>query len=666
MNLLPRRIRIAHLALLVLSAAALPAHGQDMERLLDEAIQREIARLAPDSLKLPEPAGEVIPPPLIQQAGKDFVKAWQTWERVLASASVIDPKSSPPVPKHLINAATDREPFHALLTRCIEAQPPPELSEFNRFTYSDGSFCADGFMSFARRSEKGITLVRLRSGDFSEALKKLSFNQEPPAPFLRAFGVSQEEFRLGAWLHRHDDLDEICKAGGELTARLLMDWADLRGEVELERKRAVIATRTRPYFDEPYFPRSELAQLLRPDNGVTEQTKTRIAAYIEGRGQQIDPPEQWIASCPKGAEKWLVSLARKELEAKLNRSRKRASRLLTAAGIEHPEPVMRPDPRFRVSINGKPWPGELANQWGDGPDLGMSIDFQSGVGRAFRPNLQKPDFLSYEADSFTDRGPIKEMFVYKFPSSSGEQGIHPSHPWLKGDVSLPLDFEKVNEIDIRTVEITIRPKFPERPPVSPEDDIYQLGFGMEGVTEGWFVVKGRQPLVLPRVSPGEYTVRIDHAGALMAHKESFTISETNRLIEPELLPVSSLVVPVEWPEVKAPDKLPQELALPFVRSNGDLHSSLRSVIRLKRKDGTLVEVEGGAPAAANGRFPDSVIFPHLQPGEYEVESPDRTIEPDGISPGCVIKKSSVTVTIREDSPVFVVSAPLKVLYTQKD
>lgn len=666
MKLLSRGIRIAPLAVMVLAAAALPAHGQDMERLLDEAIQREIARLAPDSLKLPEPAAEVIPPPLIQQAGKDFVKAWQTWERVMAPAQVIDPKTPPPVPKHLINAATDWEPFHALLTRCIEGQPPPELSEFSPFTYRDGSFCADGFMSFARRSEKGITLVRLRRGDFSEALKKLSFNQEPPAPFLRAFGVSQEEFRLGAWLHRHDDLDEICKAGGELTARLLMDWADLRGEVELERKRAVIATRTRPYYDEPYFPRSELALLLRPNNGVTEQTKTRIAAYIEGRGLEMDPPEQWITSCPKGAERWLVTLARKELESKFNDSRKRASRLLTAAGIEHPGPVLMPDVRFRVRINGKPWPGELANEQGNGPDLGMSIDFVDRGGPAFRPDLQKPDLLSYEADTFSGTGPIKEIYVYQFPTSWSGHKVEPRQPWLRGNVPLPLDFEKINEIDIRTVELTIRPKFPKRTGIATEDDIQEVEFGMVDSHEERFVMKGGESLVLTRVSPGDYTIRAIHPGALLAPAGKFTITEKNRLIEPELLPVSSLVVPVEWPEVKAPDKLPQELALPFVRSNGDLHSSLRSVIRLKRKDGTLVEVEGGAPAAANGRFPDSVIFPHLQPGEYEVESPDRTIEPDGISPGCVIKKSSVTVTIREDSPVFVVSAPLKVLYTQKD
>lgn len=79
-------------------------------------------------------------------------------------------------------------------------------------------------MSFGRRYEKGNTLVELRRGDFSEALKKLSFNKEPPAPFLPAVGVDPEEFRMGAWLHNHDDLGDICKSGGELSARLLMDW----------------------------------------------------------------------------------------------------------------------------------------------------------------------------------------------------------------------------------------------------------------------------------------------------------------------------------------------------------------------------------------------------------------------------------------------------------
>lgn len=105
----------------VITLSPLIVQGQNDDISLDEAIRREIARPAPDSLKLPEPAGEAVPPPpLIQQAGKDFVKAWQIWERVMApSPAGGDPKSPSPTRKDLINTATEWEPFHALLTRCI-------------------------------------------------------------------------------------------------------------------------------------------------------------------------------------------------------------------------------------------------------------------------------------------------------------------------------------------------------------------------------------------------------------------------------------------------------------------------------------------------------------------------------------------------------------------
>jgi hypothetical protein len=97
-----------------------------------------------------------------------------------------------------------------------------------------------------------------------------------------------------------------------------------------------------------------------------------------------------------------------------------------------------------------------------------------------------------------------------------------------------------------------------------------------------------------------------------------------------------------------------------------VHAGFGAILRLKRKDGSIVEPAEVTLGAAYDRFPGSAIFPFLPPGEYEVESTDRTIEPDEIYPGCVIRKSAITVVIPEACPVFVNSAPLKVLYSQKD
>ncbi len=45
----------------VITLSPLIVQGQNDDISLDEAIRREIARPAPDSLKLPEPAGEAVP-----------------------------------------------------------------------------------------------------------------------------------------------------------------------------------------------------------------------------------------------------------------------------------------------------------------------------------------------------------------------------------------------------------------------------------------------------------------------------------------------------------------------------------------------------------------------------------------------------------------------------
>ncbi len=447
---------------------------------------------------------------------------------------------------------------------------------------------------------------------------------------------------------------------------MLMDWVDLRGEIELERLRKSMATLDYPDTGEPSFPVWDIVQLLRPDNAVTDETKTRIATFIEEHGHQMAPEELWEASCPKGVEKWLVPFARRQLEANLNQSRKRASQFLTDLGIEHPEPVRIPDLRFRVRINGQPWPGELTDDAGRGPELKLRINYEKVGGKAFSPQVQEPDLLVCGADEFVTQRPISEIFVFSAPISTGSFGADPRQPWLVGNVRLPLDSGKTHQIDIRTVELSVRPKFSRRSAIAPEDNIYEAKIGRFRLFQERFIVKDGGPLALPRISPGDYTIQIRHPGALPSEEKRFTIDDNNCLIEPELMPASTLVVPLEWPELKSQDTLPYALHLRFIGSRDQLHDLLRSVIQVKRKDGTVVEGEERAPAAANGRFPDSVIFPYLPPGEYEVESPDRVIDPVENFPGCIIQRSSINVVIREDSPVFVVLSPLKVLYTRKD
>ncbi|MES2440788.1 MAG: hypothetical protein V4584_17105 [Verrucomicrobiota bacterium] len=175
-----------------------PAAGKDIGTALDEAILQQTSALVPGSLKLPTAPGENLPPPIVQAAGKEFIRAWQTYDAIralqLASRQAVKPKAE----ADLINAATEHEKFADLLQRCIRAEPPPEPSEFSRFTYDDQSTCGSGPMTFLDTSEKASTLLLLRRGQYLEALPQLSRTTGPARDaLLRAFGVDPEEFRIG-------------------------------------------------------------------------------------------------------------------------------------------------------------------------------------------------------------------------------------------------------------------------------------------------------------------------------------------------------------------------------------------------------------------------------------------------------------------------------------
>lgn len=293
-----------------------------------------------------------------------------------------------------------------------------------------------------------------------------------------------------------------------------------------------------------------------------------------------------------------------------------------------------------------------------------------------------------DPDRFREEGLPESAYVSFVPRPYDGKLIDPASLWLHGEVKLPISFSEVNKIEIETTRFTIRPTFPgEIPPA--EDDVYEVEFDRAGGAEDESVpregtsrlqVKGWKPLVLSNVSPGEYWIRIYHPGSVLVPRKKVTVSSSRRSYGPRLQHGASLVVPVDWPELGAPEKLPPEMARNFVWFSRDLHESLRSVLVRKRKDGSVVEefrwpTESDnrnlddfirQPVAALDRFPNAAVFPYLPLGEYVVESSERTIEPSGVNPGCVIKKSSVTVVIREGSLNFVTSAPLRIFYNAED
>lgn len=618
------------------------------------AIDRELATLPENSLTLPEAAEMPEPPPNVTEAGEDFVTAWRLYRTIAMRPPGSDTKQSPPDRETLINAHEEWKLFHDLITRTIEADTPPDPSEYARYTYSSLDWCGVSGSSFSRRHETGLILANIRHGNHLEALRMLSvYNRPSRDTLLRAFGADPEMFVIGEWLNKKCRADVICETGGEPTAVMLMRWIDLNFAQEQTFRK--IEEETRRFGDRgavPYFPNVEIRLLLRPDNGVTDETKRRIAQYIGTNGTQLIPVGRWIQRCPKGAEKWMAPIATRGLGDPLNVVRTASSRLLEAAGVTHAPPEMRPNPRFRVLLNGKPWTGQLGN-------LRLSIHSEEALYSASFVSMQDGIF-TYDADDFRSNG---ELIHAQFTVSPFFTVSEP--------IKLPVDFDGVNTVNLIKRELKISPVFP-RMHTAIEDRTYAikicpLGKGQRLTGDGkWTPVKNHEPHTYWHVSPGDYMLGIRYPGGIWGPDMKITVNKDTRTLRPVIPKASSLVVPVNWPELAAPEKLPPELAIYFVRSRSDMHKSLRAVVGIKAHGAWKERENVPVPESAEGRFPNSVIFPYLPPGKYTIESPDRIIEPTGTNPGCVIKRSSIEVEIKEDSPVYVITEPLEIHYTRKD
>ena len=509
----------------------------------------------------------------------------------------------------------------------------------------------------------------MRNGRPFEALLLIATSpSENLDGLLNAFGIDPEEFLIGEWLSKKSLPDHICKAGGEKAAGMVMDWIDLHFDTEFQlRKNAEKGGSYDLPADTPYFPRTELTRFLSPASDVSNGTKSRIMAYIETRGTKLTPYGNWLYSVPKGAEKWFVPIARRGLEDPLNSVRKRASMILRRADVEFPEVELLPDVKFHVTLNGKPWPENL----GQDGRLHLTVftkRSESGSPPRFRGNSQ----VICDGDDFRGDAPYRAFFTVPPAIVSGDLKIPEGSPRLRAEVNLPVVFEGTNQVDFKTTQLTISPEFP--PELVASGDLgYTVQMASEypnrkfGAELTSFERKIGEPLVLPMVSEGIYWLRITHPGAAVGEMEQIGVDKRNSFHNPRLTKGASLVVPVEWPELSNPEKLPPELAAAFVWERTSFHDSLKSVVRIRKsRDGGVMESLPVSPELPQGRYPNSVIFPFLSPGKYTIESPDRIIESSGTSPGCVIKRSSIEIEIRKDSPVFVVTEPLTILYTRKD
>jgi hypothetical protein len=424
---------------------------------------------------------------------------------------------------------------------------------------------------------------------------------------------------------------------------MILSWIDLHFDAESKRRTTNVF---RYSLDEPYFPRIEISQLLRPESGVTDETKSRIVDYIQTKGILLTSLDNWLRQLPEGAEKWIVPVARLGLDDPLNRVRKRSAAILATAGVEYTPPTLRPNPRFRILVNGENWPGRL------NIDTHLSLSIRANTA-GFAGDLEdsRDGIVTCDADCFFESGDVTSAEIYDYP-------------YIRGQIPLPVNFEKIGTVNIVTRKLIISPIFPDLA-TSPEDrtyavelDPFEEGHKPDGRSH-CRIVKNHEPCIYPNVTPGEYWLRVRSAGAELEDRQRLTIGNNDEVIRPRLKKGSSLVVPLEWPEGFDPKTLPPELGSDWPESLGEIVKIMGVTSRMDQESIPI-------PEAAEGRFPNSMIFPYLPPGKYTVEAPARTVEPSGVDPGCVIQPSSISAEVREDSPIFVITAPLKILYRKKE
>lgn len=623
---------------------------------IEASLEKHISEIPANSLRLPEYPEMGVPPVSVSEAGEDFVELWRLYHNVTAKRSDIE-EEMPVKAKDgkFINAYEEWEKFDVLLKRTINDEPPPDPAEYERFIYSSLDWCGDGAGQYSGYYLNGHALALLRNGKAAEALHFLAARGSGKVDLLLpALGIDGEKYRIAEWLAKRSHPNDSFKAGGEYTAKMMLNWIDVHYDDELKRQQNEKAgIRDALPRDMPYFPGSGITQMLRPENGVTEQTKSRIVEYIETKGVKIFPIGQWLDSVPKGAETRMVPVVRLGLEASMNRERNKAASILTKAGVEFEPPTLRPDPRFRIFVNGKAWPGDGTGH------LRFSLNIKLERGGVFSGNPKGflDGLMICEADNFIEYEPIKSAEIY-------------SHPYVRGRIKLPIDFDKINTVKVETWKLTVRPNFrdlakvPEKPIYAVELDRFEEGQKPEA-SLSFKIVENHQPYEYGMVSPGNYWLRVRHPGAVLEDWQIIKIRNKNVVVMPKLRKGSSVVVPVDWPELSDISKLPLPLALAFRGSSGEWHRNLQEVIKIKGEGVRETQEYVATPEAAEDRFPKSVIFPYLPPGKYTIESPERIIEPEDIYPGCHIRYSSIEVEILEDSPTFVITEPLKVLYTEK-
>lgn len=659
-------IRLVCFAALTIGCAT-AQHGAPTAPMAEQ-LQQRISQICSELekgplLEMPPVLDEnaLIPPRVVSEAGDECVHAWKQWKLVSLSRKKV---TANPNTKggDQINAATHPEQFNQLLQKLLGNEEAPEVVEIYRFTYGHNSFCGNSGDGFREIQNNALVLSHLRHGRVFDAMQQQIFGRgNPNSQLMKLFGVDHEEVSFGSWIDDKGYGERVFKEGGELTAKLTAQWL----EVHWRRYQAIqderLRTKSYKKEDLPSFPGSSIVSLLRENNGVTDATKERLSKLILTRGQEMVPLENWLFM-PSSAAKWMVPMLQAGLKAPKNETRNRASNLLTAANVAHEKPVMRSGPRYRILLNGQPWPADIEVLKHAVP----SVSVFSGGGSRGGVEKMEGNVMKLRADDFLGEQSIQKVVLTGVKMYSDRYGMtDPGIPKIYAELPIPrmdaLDAEQ--EVNITLVPVTLSARLPEQrkndTDGNMEVEFFRDSGGDPGCSGSMYkmLVGAGKPVVLPWVSPDVYWVRFTYPGAMATPYEKVSVGKKPFEFNRQLEFASTLIIPIKREGFNEDQNL--ELAR-LVNSGGALFygaGSFNPAVEILRDGKPFTPLESSIMQAAKKyEKGDSAIFANVPPGNYEIRL-RSTLSPN-VRTGVKMNATpwmpaSVKVIIDENSPTFV-------------
>lgn len=423
--------------------------------------------------------------------------------------------------------------------------PPPPASDALRFDYTV-RLDLDHLPDTTPR-DAAITLCYLRNNDVANALRRCrKLPAEISSNLLIHLGFEEDLIRLGAWLRsRSISSESLCQRPTPRIAEALVSWSESHwGDWKVRRDMA----RHGKLLPGPTCPSLELLFLLEPDNGVPDATKRRLARLLNDRAEEARAPiGLWLERAPSGSEEWLVDLARKSLTVPRNDIRKQASLLLTNAGVHHEVPPVIEGPRYRIAINGVPWPGKRDTIVAPDPERSrLSIRVGSlSPGRSsywssqLRTIGKQSSLFEADPDPFHQREALNFARLNYVPDAYRMPAPDPNDPWLSHPIDLPPKLGKTVNLDLRTFALTVLPDWLDKPKQERDADIrFELSERWNGRNSSGYSVRYLLPtdrsLTIKHLSPGKYSWRLLQKFKPVSSPKCFEITDRPLRIRPPI------------------------------------------------------------------------------------------------------------------------------------